>query len=93
MAENPTAFPAQPLGSDGLPSCDMSSGMSLRDWFAGQAAPSALSHAANCVQTGSALSVIPEEWAAQISYAYADAMLAERSKSTTPSSMEDRHVG
>ena len=34
---NPFAFPGQPYGSDGLPMDDAKAGMSLRDWFAGQA--------------------------------------------------------
>ena len=29
--------PTQPLGADGVPTWDMERGMSLRDWFAGQA--------------------------------------------------------
>lgn len=32
-----TAFPCQPLGTDGLPVMEMAPGMSLRDWFAGMA--------------------------------------------------------
>lgn len=35
--ENPPAFPCQPLGQDGLPSNELSPGMTLRDYFAGQA--------------------------------------------------------
>lgn len=31
------AFPGQRLGPDGMPECEAASGMSLRDWFAGQA--------------------------------------------------------
>ncbi len=31
------AFPTQPLGQDGQPEDSMSWGMTLRDWFAGQA--------------------------------------------------------
>ena len=31
------AFPSQPYGSDGLPQESASYGMTLRDWFAGQA--------------------------------------------------------
>lgn len=34
---NPPAFPSQAYGSDGLPMEAPSYGMTLRDWFAGQA--------------------------------------------------------
>lgn len=37
QGENPPAFPCQPRGSDGMPSEDMSRGMTLRDWFAAHA--------------------------------------------------------
>jgi hypothetical protein len=35
--ENPSAFPSQPRGQDGLPVSEAVPGMSLRDYFAGQA--------------------------------------------------------
>ena len=40
MSEDVTpalAFPSQPLGADGLPEYSAVMGMTLRDWFAGQA--------------------------------------------------------
>lgn len=68
------AFPTtKPLDHWG----DPNAGMSLRDWFAGQALGAASGHAfANAAVMGH----LPEEWAARIAYALADAMLAERSK-------------
>lgn len=66
--------------SSGHPLYFTQSGMSLRDWFAGQALPSVM--AAVC--DGSHVSKRDEEAAPQLiartSYELADAMLAERSK-------------
>lgn len=61
-----TAFPTQPLGSDGLPCWEASRGMSLRDYFAGQAAQGHLG-------TDEAALLI-----ARCAYEVADAMLAAR---------------
>lgn len=62
MIENPPAFP---MASDILGHHE---GMTLRDWFAGQA-----------LAIGYAMGEPPHETAQQ-AYSYADAMLAERSK-------------
>lgn len=35
--DNPSAFPCQALGTDGLPCCEADAGMSLRDYFAAHA--------------------------------------------------------
>jgi len=35
--DNEPAFPCHPRGSDGMPTAEISYGMTLRDWFAGQA--------------------------------------------------------
>ena len=74
-------FPCQPLDRQGYPICEMHPGMSLRDWFAGQAL---MGWAA-----GRNHSMDPEKSsmkAISIScYAYADAMLRAREKSQAPS--------
>lgn len=64
---NPLAFP-HPSGAQG---CD---GMTLRDWFAGQALESAWATAMEFSRAPEA----PENFAARQAYAIADAMLAER---------------
>lgn len=79
--ENPSAFPGQPHGSDGLPSCEASPGMTLRDWFAGQALMQTSArpqqHGMTTIAVGSPMH--PAKAAAD-AYRYADAMLAERAK-------------
>lgn len=67
---NPPAFPRtqrEPYRPD-------NNGMSLRDYFASAALPQAMSHAFG----GHHADYLPEEWAAKIAYAMADAMLAAR---------------
>ena len=54
-------------------------GMSLRDWFAGQALVGMLSHP-GCEVMGSYHNNCDEKGVASVAYAYADAMLAEREK-------------
>lgn len=72
LPENPPAFPKSgPFNKDG---------MSLRDWFAGQALPQAFAYAALHHDDPIRDHLLPEEWAAQISYGLADAMLRERCK-------------
>lgn len=68
MSENPWAFPQNVE----IPS----PGMTLRDWFAGQVAPVALS----IVMDLPSEDVSPAPIAAQWAYELADAMLAERVK-------------
>ena len=65
-AKNPRAFPSAALDS-------FYGGMSLRDWFAGQALPGMLS-------TNTDDSFYRPDGAAEYAYAIADAMLAERDK-------------
>jgi hypothetical protein len=60
------AFPGQPRGSDGMPCADHSPGMTLRDYFAGQAL-------AGLMAVGNG------DEAPQYAYFLADAMLAARS--------------
>lgn len=43
--EQIAALPSQPLGSDGLPCAEAATGMTLRDWFAGQALNGILANA------------------------------------------------
>lgn len=69
------AFPNQPLGMDGLPESPMAFGMSLRDWFAGQAMVGLMS------DPGLRPSNTDEfEHMATRLYQVADAMLREREK-------------
>ncbi len=75
--------PAFPIPSFQRPDGDIEwpqEGMSLRDWFAGQALPEVIREA-----NAPELSLTPigkeetrSEWAARQAYLYADAMLAER---------------
>lgn len=67
------AYPAQPLGSDGLPYMEASRGMSLRDWFAGQALAES---------TREIWSEHRYEHVAARAYAIADAMLKAREEQT-----------
>ena len=60
--------------------CGTSPGMTLRDWFAGQALPSVL----ECIQKGLIMGVGTLEGSAKVSYDLADAMLAAR-KEGSPS--------
>jgi hypothetical protein len=66
------AFPisAQPLDAQGKPIAEQYTawGMTLRDYFAGQALVGASQQTAQC------------QWAAESAYAFADAMLAQREK-------------
>lgn len=71
--DNPSVFPSQAFGSDGLPSWEAAPGMTLRDWFAGQAVSGLLASEAG-------IAPYSQDWAAERAYLIADAMLAERSK-------------
>ena len=73
--DNPPAFPRSGEGF-GNPNYD-TPGMTLRDWFAGQAAAACLVNA-----TGITEDVAGKEFplVARFSYMLADAMLAERAK-------------
>ena len=76
--DNPPAFP---------PFHDPSkheSGMSLRDWFAGQALAGwfASEHSERPIETGDTIDDVRAEMSACF-YAYADAMLAERKRNAT----------
>ncbi len=75
-AHNPPAFPrvlSQEDGDYGRKEFRCEHGMTLRDWFAGQAMQARLTHAEPCFE---------ESWASTAEWAYemADAMLAEREK-------------
>ena len=82
--ENPNAFPAP---DDGRPSDGY--GMTLRDWFAGQALTSIadrpLSHGMSQLAPNSPMH--PDK-AAAAAYRYADAMLVERSKAKPEKAMQ-----
>jgi len=80
--DNPSAFPLpDERMPDGSGIREGSPGMTLRDWFAGQALISIvdrpLSHGMSQLQPNSPMH--PNK-AASVAYLYADAMLAERSK-------------
>lgn len=55
-----------------------SEGLSLRDWFAGQALNACCTLAFGNIDQGSAIGLLPEEWAARIAYSVADNMLLAR---------------
>ncbi len=84
--ENPPAFPQRQFDSFGHADEDEHSarGMTLRDWFAGQAIGSALLYAISDEKSPFRRDFLPEEWAAKIAFATADAMLAVRALGTTP---------
>ena len=63
-----SAFPGQRLGSDGLPESAAWDGMSLRDWFAGQAL--AMLADPKCISDSNIVALA--------AYQVADAMLAAR---------------
>ena len=67
---NPPAFPVAEVRLDGIGICEGSPGMSLRDWFAGQALAGDVAASHN---------QRPDpKTAAQFAYDCADAMLAQR---------------
>lgn len=73
------AFPRQPnreCMTDGSP------GMSLRDWFAGQALRVADNAARDCVKAGAVEPHKAPQLIAEFAYDIADAMLAAREKGT-----------
>ena len=70
MNDNPTAFPCQEIRSGGFGIREASDGMSLRDWFAGQAMPVVTALLGRDVGTADML--------ARDAYTLADAMLAAR---------------
>jgi len=73
------AFPQSDLSAYGMgPSATGTDGMSLRDWFAGQAL-------AGCLASITTTGPIPnlEKSVAQSAYDYADAMLAARNRSAS----------
>lgn len=72
MSDNPLAFPSQPLGQEGLPIDERDQGMTLRDWFAGQALCGFFANA----KRPTTMHADDATWC----YTIADAMLAERAK-------------
>lgn len=64
--ENPRAFPSAAIA-------DQFGGMTMRDWFAGQALGGMLASEAG-------IQPYPHEWAAERAYLIADAMLWERGR-------------
>ena len=79
--ESPLAFP-RTLDSDEVQFMEPQVGMSLRDWFAGQALPSTLTQGFNIKTSLGDKSAV--EWATEIAYRAADRMLSERAKAGQP---------
>jgi len=77
MAENTEDMPAFPVSTQWQAEPQL--GMSLRDWFAGQAATQAIDLAMTHSRGDS-----PMIMGAFFAYEFADAMLAERSKTGAP---------
>lgn len=67
----PRAFPSNAIGEE-------YGGMSLHDWFAGQAVAEAMRYALSHDDDPMLRNLLPEEWAARIAYGVADAMMTER---------------
>lgn len=76
MSANPPAFPSVCLGDPGRPASVQ--GMTLRDWFAGQALAGSMPYLLTSVDEAVNRGQLPEEWAAQIAFGFADALLAAR---------------
>lgn len=84
MGKINTGGPAFPFiqwrSPDGMIGTDLSAGMTLRDWFAGQALPQVMNSVSGLdMPTGTTSKMLSEVIAVQ-AYELADAMLAERSK-------------
>jgi hypothetical protein len=76
--ENPPAFPGEVRSSTGVAIVGMNSGMTLRDWFAGQALAGML---AGAMADGSEFNLADDPTKfARATYRIADAMLAQRER-------------
>lgn len=83
MSSNPSAFPIPDLyTNDGIGISEGSPGMTLRDWFAGQALPAVIA-AMSAGQHGINPGMSAFESAAHDAYAQADLMLAARAKESS----------
>lgn len=71
--ENPSAFPVNTTNAANPGAYEADPGMSLRDWFAGQAL-------GGMMASESGIQPYPNDWAAERAYIIADAMLSERAK-------------
>lgn len=83
MEANPRAFPHPPLiNAHGLAITHGDFGMTLRDYFAGQALQGMLSNTdiAKDARDQNDSTEAAQRWCARGAYQFADAMLAERSK-------------
>lgn len=88
MTEAKDGGPAFPLtivktsAANGAPvESDVYSGMSLRDWFAGQAIPGIIQQCAGDIPYKPE-GTVPEEYFAAKAFAVADAMIAARAEAT-----------
>lgn len=77
MSERDDGGPAFPTMTDGGYA---RGGMSLRDWFAGQALPAVLMDTAQVKAVADRMGICLTDAIAEVSYEVADAMLAERKK-------------
>jgi hypothetical protein len=77
--DNPSAFPFQPVTVDGEPNSP-EYGMSLRDWFAGQALAGLTVELSDSMVTDLSEGIRGGRFVAGAAYQIADAMLAERAK-------------
>lgn len=76
MSDIRTGGPAFPIDAYITQGYMQAEGMTMRDYFAGQAAHAAAAHAFANIPKAQAMQLLPEEWAARIAYGVADAMLA-----------------
>ncbi|WP_375194680.1 hypothetical protein [Sphingobium sp.] len=74
-SNNPSAFPVNTANMPNPGAYEADPGMTLRDWFAGQAL-------AGMMASEAGIQPYPHDWAAERAFLIADAMLAERAKAT-----------
>ncbi len=67
---------AFPCGPDDKSGWSAEYGMSMRDYFAGQALPAACTLAFANIRQATDMQLLPEEWAARIAVGVADAVMA-----------------
>lgn len=78
MSEIVTGGPAFPIECHIAGGYRADEGLTMRDYFAGQALPAACTIAFHNASQATDMQLLPEEWAARIAYGMADAMLARK---------------